>query len=160
MDPVTLILIGLAVAQGVSGVIAANKQAKAITKSAAIEAQNKAKETRIRAARAQVSFLSSGLSLEGTPEQSIENLFITGQKDISNIRANAQTEAKNLIGAARNSAIFGVAMAAAPAVSGGFSSQGFAVPGTGASATTSAGGTIIPGSKPAFIKNPFMSAGV
>jgi biotin carboxylase len=153
MDPITLIVLGLTAVQGIAGVMSANKQAKAMAQEASLNASNKAKETRIKAARAQASFLSSGLSLQGTPETSIENIFLTGKQDIYRIRSNAKSEISSTIGAARNEALFSMAMAGAGAAqgSGMFSNGGFVVPGTGKAASTSAGGAIIPGQKPTFI---------
>lgn len=98
-------MAGLTLVQNVSAGKAATKQANAVIDQTNLSAANKAKEVQARAARQQVSFLSSGLTLEGTPRNVIDATFDTGIEDINQIRANGNIQAKNIIGAARTAAI-------------------------------------------------------
>lgn len=79
----------------------ASQQAKAVVKTANINAMNKAKQTALKAGAQQTSFLNSGLTLEGTPMGAISETFKTGLEDIELIRSNANTESKNIMSNAR-----------------------------------------------------------
>lgn len=139
----------------------AQSQAKAAVAEGNILAENKAKETRLRAARQQLSFINSGLTLEGTPMSVLEGTFATGLEDIQQIQSNAQTTAKNALRAGRTKVLTGLAQGAAGAFGGGgfgggggsiFGGSGFTVPFTGSSkAQFGRGGVPIPGTKPTRI---------
>jgi hypothetical protein len=107
-DPMTALLVvagGLQVAKAHSEAQAANKQAKASIAEGNIVAANKAKEVARNAAAQRVSFLNSGLTLEGTPMNVIESTFNTGTEDINQIRNNYNARAKSQIAAGRSAAI-------------------------------------------------------
>lgn len=100
----------------------ANAQAESVVSQGNIAASEKAKETRMRAARAKASFLSSGLTLEGTPSAAIGGIFDTGLKDVQNIRSNANAQSKNIMSQARTQVI-GDIMGTAMMASGSFGSM-------------------------------------
>jgi hypothetical protein len=104
-DPATAIMIGLSVASAASQQSAAKKQAKATIAEGNIVAANKAKEVARKAATQRVSFLNSGVTLDGTPMNVIESTFNTGLEDINQISSNYNTAAKNQIAAGRSAAI-------------------------------------------------------
>lgn len=80
-------------------------QAKAIARKGTLDAKNKAKETVYRAANLRQSFLSGGLSMEGTPMSVINETITTGQEDVDQIIANANMSSKNTMSSARSSAL-------------------------------------------------------
>lgn len=101
----TALIVGFTALQAVGSIQQSKAQAKAVVQQANINMQNKAKETMLKAARVQSSFLTSGLTLEGTPMAVIEDTFNTGLQDLNQIRSNANTEAKNIISAGRSEAL-------------------------------------------------------
>jgi len=103
--------IGLATVSAISGMSAADKAAKATIREGNLVAANKAKETKLKAARLQTSFLNSGLTLEGTPMAAIDDTFNTGLADIEQIGSNYNNQAKKIISNARTSALTGLATA-------------------------------------------------
>jgi uncharacterized protein involved in outer membrane biogenesis len=103
----------------------AKAEAKAITQEGALNAANKARETRIKAARIKSSFLQSGLELEGTPSAAISDTFNVGIADTEQIIKNANTRSRNVMSSAFNSAVSGIASSVGMAAMGGFgASQG------------------------------------
>ncbi len=104
-DPATVAFVALSAFKAVSAVSASKKAAKATIAEGNIVAANKAKEVARKGAAQRVSFLNSGLTLEGTPMNVIESTFTTGLEDIGQIRANYDTRAKNQISAGRSEAI-------------------------------------------------------
>lgn len=101
----TALIIGLTAASALGQIENSKQQAKAITKEGNIAAQNKARETQIKAARVQNSFMNSGLTLEGTPENVITGTYDTGIKDINQIKSNYDSQAKNVISQGRTAAL-------------------------------------------------------
>lgn len=115
----SLVYAGLTAFKAVSAISNASDQAKAITQNARNQAKaaqqnaqfqaqanldaanlaskEKAKQIRYAAARQTVSFLSSGLTLEGTPEAVIGETYSTGLEDLTQIAKNANTTNSNLI---------------------------------------------------------------
>lgn len=81
------------------------KQAEALIEQGNLAAGQKAKQVSKAAASQKVSFLNSGLMLEGTPMNVIESTFNTGLEDINQISTNANRAAKNAVSAARTQAI-------------------------------------------------------
>jgi len=137
-DPMTAVMVGLSVVSAASQMSSAKKQAKATIAEGNIVAANKAKDIARKTATQRVSFLNSGLTLEGTPMNAIDSTFNTGLEDIAGISNAYNMQAKNQIAAGRSAAIGSLAS--------GFSS--FAMPdlgfGTGFSgydSTTMAAGT-------------------
>ena len=110
---------GLALGQAVAGMSAAQKQAKATAAEGTLVAKNKALEVQRKAAAAQSSFLTSGLTLEGTPELSINSIFKTGIEDIGAIKTNYDAKAKSIITNARTKALTDLGMTAASMYTGG-----------------------------------------
>lgn len=124
----------------------AQSQAKAITANASsqattlktqgdLQATNQAKQTTYAASTQRTSFLSSGLTLDGTAGKVIAQTFNTGLQDTQNISTQyqnninnevtqANSQAKNTIGAARSAAIKQIAGSVAGAsVSGSMGSM-------------------------------------
>jgi len=90
-----------------------NKQgqadAKALIAEGNIVSKNKAKEIEYKAASQTVSFLNSGLTLDGTPRNVIDSTYKTGIQDLNQIRKNYNTGAKNIASKARTDALKGFA---------------------------------------------------
>lgn len=101
----TILFMAFTGLQAVSGMMNAQSQADAAVKQGNLQMAEKAKQVRYATARQNVSFLNSGLSLEGTPMDVINETFDTGIKDIQAIGANANAQSKNIIGQARTQAI-------------------------------------------------------
>jgi len=157
----TALLIGSMALKNITAQKAAKNEAKAITRQGEINAANKSKEIRAKAARVQGSFLNSGLTLEGTPMSSIQGIFSTGQEDIEQIIGNANTASKNIVSQARSKALSNIAGTAAGLDFGGGSSfgghldlggelKGINVPFTGTKHSFS-DGIIVPPTKPTRI---------
>lgn len=124
--------------KAISSLRAANSQAKAIANNATneaaalarqgtLEAKEKSKEVRYKAARQVSSFLNSGLTLDGTPQDVLGETFSTGMEDLDNIIrgydtrigntiSSANAQSKNVIAQGRNQAINDIV--------GGFSGMG------------------------------------
>lgn len=101
----TLASVAFAAISAKSQMKQAKSQAEAIARQGTLEAKNKARETVYKAANLRQSFLSSGLTLEGTPMSVINETINTGQEDISQIIANANARAKNTMSAGRTAAL-------------------------------------------------------
>ncbi len=104
----TVLFASLIAVQAISQISNASSSAKiasqnASAKSEALRAEGdiavaeRAKEVRLRAARQTSSFITSGLTLEGTPTNVIDETFEVGIADIENIGANFQTSRRNII---------------------------------------------------------------
>lgn len=104
-DPMTAAYIGFSVLKGASEMSQSRREAKAIIAEGNIAASNKAKEVARKAASQQVSFLNSGLTLEGTPMNIIDSTFNTGLEDINQTLSNYNTAAKNKISGGRTAFI-------------------------------------------------------
>jgi hypothetical protein len=101
----TAVAIGFAALSAVSSISAANSQAKATIAEGNLATQNKAKEVALKAARQKSSFLTSGLTLEGTPMSVIENTFNTGIEDIKALGSNYNSQSKNIMAQGRTKAL-------------------------------------------------------
>lgn len=121
----TIAMIGFSLLQAGAANKQAKREAKAIVESQNIQNKNKALEISRKAANAKVSFLNSGVTLEGTPSLAISSIFNTGIEDINLASRNAETRAKNVISNARNESLANIGKT----VIGGFagSSYGAAV---------------------------------
>lgn len=119
LEVLAMVSIGLTAASIVAGNTAANQQTKAIakqqefnrqaaernakeqqeafTEEGGLAARNKAQETVLRAARARVSFLSSGLTMDGTPRTAIEQMLDTGNEDVNQIMRNYSRRSTNAV---------------------------------------------------------------
>lgn len=91
--------------KAISQMNAANKAAKVNAREGELVAKEKAKEIRYKAARQTVSFLNSGVTLDGTPQDVLGETFSTGQADITNIRHNYDNKSKSIISQGRTEAI-------------------------------------------------------
>lgn len=105
----TALSVGMQALQGQQQMKNARAQASAIAQQGALDAQNKARETQLKAARLKSSFLNSGLTLEGTPMKVIEGTYDIGLQDINQIIGNANARSKNTMAAARSEALGGLA---------------------------------------------------
>lgn len=97
----------------VSGVKDAKNQASATVAEGASAAEERGKRAQFLAGQQKTSFLSSGLSLEGTPLAVLSATYDTASADVGNIIAGANRSSKNIMGAARTKAIGQVAGMAA-----------------------------------------------
>jgi len=129
LDPMTAAMVALSAVSAVSQTSAANKAAKATVAEGNIVAANKAKDIAKVAASQKVSFLNSGLTLEGTPMNVIESTFDTGITDLNQISSNYNAKAKSQVSAGRQagisslfSAFAGASMAGMGGTSSGFAS--------------------------------------
>lgn len=105
MGLATALILGSTLLKTVTEQKAAKAEASAVVAQGELDAANKAKEVQLRAARAQSSFLTSGLTLEGTPAAAIQGIFSVGLEDIDQITSNAGTQAKNIVSKARSDAL-------------------------------------------------------
>lgn len=78
----------------------AEAQALALRTEGELASKEKAKQIRYNAARQTSSFLSSGLTLEGTPQDVLGETYTTGLEDISNISKGYNTKISNTISSA------------------------------------------------------------
>lgn len=171
----TIVFASLTALSAASKMSAARDQAKQITRNGQAQAdalkvegelaaKEKAKQIRHAAARQTSSFLSSGITLEGTPMDVLDETYTTGREDIENIGRNYQTsannvvsnanaQAKNTISSARTEVIGDIAGSFGNSTFGQslFDSNGFTVPFTGSSSYVNAAGIPIPGNKPTRI---------
>jgi hypothetical protein len=133
-------------AASVTGGVMAHQQGKAQAKAAArqgdILAKESEKKTLKLAAAQKASFLSSGLTLEGTPQDVIGETFTLGKEDIGQIKDYYGQQAKNAYSAGRTQLITGIASAAGTlAIAGmGLASAGGSL--AGSAGSSSAGGSL------------------
>ena len=122
----TAILIGSTLLTAHQTVSQAEDEAQAVVDQAELQSSNKALDIQRKAASQQVSFLNSGLTLEGTPISAITSTFDTGLEDLELIQSNANTQSKNIISSARGQVISSFAQTGAGFASGGlFEGSGF-----------------------------------
>ena len=117
----TGIMIGLAVASAGMQLKNAQAQAKAVVQQGANEATRAKQITMARAAEQKSSFLSSGITLEGTPLSVMNSTYDVGKADIEQGIRNANVQSRNIIGASRANALSSIAMSVASA---GFGAAG------------------------------------
>ncbi len=118
VDPISIAVIAMTAFKAVSAVSNAKSQAKSITRNAENQARTnqqnaqyqadanltagnlatkeRAKEIRAKAARQTTSFLSSGLTLDGTPNSVIGETYSTGLEDLDAIKKNYDTTNSNI----------------------------------------------------------------
>jgi hypothetical protein len=121
----TAAFIGLSVFSGMQQVSAAKKEAKATISEGNIALKNKAKEVAQKAAAQRTSFLNSGLTLEGTPDNIISATFNTGLEDLNLMSSNYNTKAKSQISAGRSAALSSYASAFSSTALPSFQGSGF-----------------------------------
>lgn len=103
----TFVQAGVTAYQAVSKTSAARKEAKAVTEEGRLLAENKARDTVREAGRLQSSFLSSGLTMEGTPMEVLKRSYQYGLEDINQIAKNANARSKNIMTKARTQMLEG-----------------------------------------------------
>ncbi len=116
--PVALML-ALAAASSVAKIHQARQTGKAIVKQGALEATRRKHQIIAKAAKQKTSFLSSGLTLQGTPQSVLESTFTIGKQDVEQGISTANTQARNVLRSAQVEAIGSLAMAGAGAGFGG-----------------------------------------
>jgi hypothetical protein len=109
-------------------------QAKAAARQGDILAKESEKKTLKLAAAQKASFLSSGLTLEGTPQDVIGETFTLGKEDIGQIKDYYGQQAKNAYSAGRTQLITSIASTAGTLAAAGMSITG---PGQAAAPTGS-----------------------
>jgi hypothetical protein len=128
-DPITATLMVASLAMSGMSIAANNKNAKAqanaVAQEGALRAQERAKQTKMLAAKQKTSFLNSGISLtgEGTPQAMLDDTYNTGLADIGQIKSNANTQSKNIMAQAR-SQMFSTLGSMGMSVAGGMQSSG------------------------------------
>ena len=122
----TIAILGLSLFKANAAIKQSEREAQAVAEQGTLQAKEKGKETRLRAARVQSSFLTSGLTLEGTPMAAIQSTFSTGLEDINQITENANKRSKNIISSGRTAALTELASGIAGGFGGGdiFSGSG------------------------------------
>lgn len=122
----TVLILGLAAFQADQAIKQGDAEADAVIEQTNLENKERLKRTRALAGSQKVSFLNSGLTLEGSPMSVIQNTFDTGIEDIELASRNAERTAKNIQSSARTKAISTLVQAGASAGMGSFggNSQG------------------------------------
>ena len=111
------IIGGLQVASAIGNYNQAKSQARQTIRQGNQMAENRAKEISRLVAQQRVSYLASGLELDGTPQSVMNDTYNTGLEDIKAIKSNAKTQAKNIIKTGQANLLGGLAQAGASAYS-------------------------------------------
>jgi vacuolar-type H+-ATPase subunit H len=98
----------LGAAGGIAGMKQAGKEAQAIVNETEFEAREREKETQKTLGGQTMSFLKSGVTLEGTPSAVLEETKTIGEQDAAAIRKFGRTKAKNVKRKARDEMFQGV----------------------------------------------------
>ncbi len=101
MGVAAAVYVGLNVASAIGNYNQSKSDARQAIKQGEIAMQNRANEIRSLAAKQRVSYLASGLELEGTPQVVITDTYDKGIADVNAIRDSANQTAKNIMTAAR-----------------------------------------------------------
>lgn len=102
-------ILAAKVASAISGFMGARQQAKATVAEGKLEAERRRDVVKAEAAQQKTSFLSSGLTLAGTPQDVLESTFTTGIADVNQIISNANRQSKNIMSQARTNFLGSVA---------------------------------------------------
>lgn len=86
----------------------AKSNARAMAKEASLVATNRAREIESLAATQRVSFLNSGLEMEGTPAAIIAETHQIGYADVAAINSSYKKQIKNLMTQARSGLLAGL----------------------------------------------------
>lgn len=105
-------------------------QAKAAARQGDILAAQSEKKTLKLASAQKASFLSSGLTLDGTPQDVLEETFTLGKEDIGQIKDYYGQTAKNAYSTGRTGLITGIASAAGTLATAGMGLAGAGAPKT------------------------------
>lgn len=115
MGAASILFLGLTALSAGSKFSAARDQAKEVVRQSEVAGKERAKSTRLKAARQTVSFLNSGITLEGTSGDIVSETFDTGIADIKQISRNANVKSRNIVSSARTDAISSIVSSAAGA---------------------------------------------
>lgn len=102
----------------------AKSNARSLASEARITATNRAREIESLAATQRVSYLNSGLELEGTPAAVIANTHQIGREDVAAINSSYKKQIKNLMTQARANLLSGLLTSSAQIGSGVMSIAG------------------------------------
>ena len=91
----------------------AKSNARTLKKEAKVTALNRAREIESLASTQRVSYLNSGLELEGTPMSVISDTVQIGREDVAAIKSSYKTQVKNLMTEARANLLSGLVSSAA-----------------------------------------------
>lgn len=125
--------IGAGIMQASSQMSAAEDEAQALVDQTNLENEQRLKRTRALAGSQKVSFLNSGLTLEGTPMSALMDTYDTGIEDMSRATENANKRSKSIISNARTAAIGTLIQSGVSAY--GMSGGGFTAGATDAAST-------------------------
>lgn len=121
------ILTGAAgIVQSIGQFNQAKSNARTLAKEAKITAENRAQEIRSLAATQRVSYLNSGLEMEGTPAAVIADTHQIGRDDVAAIKSSYKKQIKNLMTQARANLLSGLLTSSAQIGSGVMSIAGAA----------------------------------
>lgn len=112
-------IMGMALAKGASDISNANKQADAMAAEGSLKAKQIAREGVAKAGQQKMSFLSSGLELQGTAMSVVRSTLDTTQKDVDLLKSNYDKKIKSSLSAARTKALFDFGTTAMTAGAGG-----------------------------------------
>jgi|GEM_PF-6594901 len=87
----------------------AEANANAVTTSGDYQVQNIADNTVRQAGTVQSSFLQGGISLQGGPQQVLQQIYAKGNTDIARTATNSNNQASNIVNAARTNALNSIA---------------------------------------------------
>lgn len=136
---------GLKIAGGIQAKNEADKQADAVMRQTAEQADIRADEVRKQLARNNTLFAKSGVSLEGSPLFSLEQDTETGVRDVGAIMETGRAKASSLRSQGRQALFSGLAsgaMSGAGAFGGGGASAGSSFASNNASVARSQGVSI------------------
>lgn len=119
MGVAAAVYVGLSAASAIGSYNQSKSQARQAIKQGEIAMKNRADEIRSLAAKQRVSYLASGLELEGTPNAVIADTYNTGIEDVNAIRESANQQSKNILTAARAKLLGDMAKTAVSAYSMG-----------------------------------------
>lgn len=119
MGVAAAVYVGLSAASAIGSYNQSKSQARQAIKQGEIAMKNRADEIRSLAAKQRVSYLASGLELEGTPNAVIADTYNTGIEDVNAIRESANQTSKNILTAARAKLLGDIAKTAVSAYSMG-----------------------------------------
>ena len=105
----TAILLGITAMSAVGSFQASKAQAKATVAQGKVESERRARITKATVAKQKTSFLNSGLTLSGTPQDVFESTFDTGIADTKQIITNANRSSSNTMSSARTKLMTDVA---------------------------------------------------
>jgi len=135
----------------------AQKNAKTYVRNGQLVIEKRLLTVKDTASHQKVSFLSSGLLLEGTPRAVINSTLVTGKKDILQQVSNINNRASNYIKSVRHSAISGIwqgtlsGAIAGALTAGAMGAVGGAAGGAAGSAASSVGSAMAEGATSAAV---------